>query len=47
MAINLFDFSQKQSTPNALGYLSQFQKKEAPVLNFGAPKSGTVSFKDS
>lgn len=48
MAINLFDFSQNQSKiPNATGYLSQFQKKEAPVLNFGAPKSGTVSFKDS
>lgn len=48
MAINLFDFSQKQSKiPNATGYLSQFQKKEAPVLNFGTPKSGTVNFKDS
>lgn len=48
MAINLFDFSQNQSKiPNATGYLSQFQKKEAPVLNFGAPMSGVTNFKDS
>lgn len=46
--VNLFDFSKNQSTvPNATGYLSKFTPKPAPVLNFGAPMSGTTQFSES
>jgi hypothetical protein len=46
--VNLFDFSKNQSTaPNATGYLSKITPKPAPVLNFGAPMSGTTQFFES